>query len=223
MARFMDVHNGFARPCPPGHMSSPVCWLSFPRIIDVPFEICVAVLESWQRTGQGGELHIGPSLLRWPIEHDRDCGTCRIEVGLARGPLRPPLRMRLEIDRWSPPSSRTALELIPCQRVRPTAAYLRSGHLLLDSLTHSLLQHWPAQRLGRVTATQLHVHQYARAGGRAGDEPATSAIKSLACLSCASSITHLGEYSSPSGGDFRARIFPLPARSGHLRSSWCRS
>ena len=177
MARFMDVHNGFARPCPPGHMSSPVCWLSFPRIIDVPFEICVAVLESWRRTGQGGELHIGPSLLRWPIEHDRDCGTCRIEVGLARGPLRPPLRMRLEIDRWSPPSSRTALELIPCQRVRPTAAYFRSGHLLLDSLTHSLLQHWPAQRLGRVTATQLHVHQYARAGGRAGDEPATSAIK----------------------------------------------
>ena len=59
MARFMDVHNGFARPCPPGHMSSPVCWLSFPRIIDVPFEICVATLESWQRTGQGGELHIG--------------------------------------------------------------------------------------------------------------------------------------------------------------------
>jgi hypothetical protein len=67
-------------------------------------------------------------------------GTCRIEVGLARGPLRPPLRMRLDIDRWSPSSARTALELIPCQRVRPSAAYFRSGHLLLDSLACALRQ-----------------------------------------------------------------------------------
>lgn len=122
-------------------------WLSFPRLIDVPFEICVATLESWQRTGHGGELRIGQSRLRWPIEHDRDHGIYRIEVGLARGPLRPPLRMRLEIARWSRLSSRTALELIPCRLVRPTAAYFRSGHLLLDSLTHSLLQQ-PAQPLG---------------------------------------------------------------------------
>jgi hypothetical protein len=133
-------------------MCSAVSWLSFGRIIDVPFEICVAALESWQPTGRDGELHIGQSLLRWPIEHDRDRGTCRIEVGLARGPLRPPRRMRLEINRWSPPSSRTALELIPCHRVRPVAAYFRSGHLLLDSLTHSLLQHLPAQHLGPVPA-----------------------------------------------------------------------
>ena len=118
---------------------SVVSWLSFPRIIDVPFETCVAALEGWPRTGQEGALHIGPGRLRWPIEHGPDRDTCRIEVGLARGPLRPPLRMRLEIDRWSPASSRTALELIPCQRVRPTGAYFRSGHLLLDSLTRSLL------------------------------------------------------------------------------------
>jgi hypothetical protein len=116
-----------------------VLWLSFPRLIDLPFETCVATLESWQPTGQDGELHIGQSLLRWPIEHDRDHGIYRIEAGLARGPLRPPLRMRLEIARWSRLSSRTALELIPCQLVRPTADYFRSGHLLLDSLTHSLL------------------------------------------------------------------------------------
>jgi hypothetical protein len=138
---------------------SAVSWLWFRRIIDIPFETCVAALESWQRTGHDGELHIGQSLLRWPIEHDRDCGTCRIEVGLARGPLRPPLRMRLDIDRWSPSSSRTALELIPGQRVRPTAAYFRAGHLLLDSLTHSLLQYLPAQRRGCITATQPHVYQ----------------------------------------------------------------
>jgi hypothetical protein len=161
VARFMDVHNGFTsltpgqlrEAYPAGRMSSPVYWLSFPRIIDVPFEICVATLESWQRAAQDGELRFGQSLLRWPVEHDREYGTCRIEVGLARGPLRPPLRMRLEIDRWSTSSSRTALELIPRQLVRPTAAYFRSGHLLLDSLTHSLLQHRPAQRLACVTAT----------------------------------------------------------------------
>jgi hypothetical protein len=126
---------------------STVAGLSFRRIIDIPFETCVATLESWQRTGQDRELRIGQSRLRWPIEHDRDWGTCRIEVGLARGPLRPPLRMRLEIDRWSP--SRTALELIPCQLVRATAAYFRSGHLLLDSLTHSLRQHMPTQFTGQ--------------------------------------------------------------------------
>jgi hypothetical protein len=121
-----------------------VSWLPFQRIIDIPFETCVAALEDWQRTGQDGEQRIGQSLLRWPVEHDRDWCACRIEVGLARGPLRPLLRMRLDIDRWYPPSSRTALELIPCQRVRPTTAYFRSGHFLLDSLTHSLLQHLPA-------------------------------------------------------------------------------
>jgi len=129
---------------------STVSWLSFPRVIDVPFKICVTTLESWQRAGQDGELQIGQSLLRWPIEHDHDRSTCRIEVALARGPLRPPHRMRLDINRWHPPSSRTALELIPCQRIRPTAAYFRSGHLLLDSLTHSLLQHLPPQQLHHI-------------------------------------------------------------------------
>ena len=116
--------------------------LSFRRIVDVPFQTCLAAVESGQRTGPGGELRIGESRLRGPIEHDRDSGTRRIEVRLARGPLRPLLRMRLNIDRWS--SSSTALELIPCGRVRPTAAYFRAGHLLLDSLARSLRQPLPA-------------------------------------------------------------------------------
>jgi len=133
---------------------SAVGWLSFRRIIDIPFETCVAALENWQRTGQDGELRIGPSLLRGPIEHDRDSGTCKIEVYLARGLLRPALRMRLNIDRWSWPPARTALELTPCHRVRPTTAYFRSGHLLLDSLTHSLPRHTPAQCLDHAPASQ---------------------------------------------------------------------
>jgi hypothetical protein len=124
-----------------GGVGFAVSWLSFPPTIDIPFKMCVAALESWQRTGQGGELQIGRSQLRWPIEQDHDRCACRIGIGLGRGPLRPPRRMRLDLSCWSPSSSRTVLELIPNQRVRPAAAYFRSGHLLLDSFTHSLLRH----------------------------------------------------------------------------------
>jgi hypothetical protein len=133
-------------------------WLSFRRIIDISFETCVAALESWQLTGHNSELHVGQSLLRGAIEHDRCSGTYRIEVRLARGPLRPRLCMRLDIDRWSWAPSRTALELIPCRRARPTPAYFWAGHLLLDSLTYSLTRHVPAQRFDGVPANRPHVH-----------------------------------------------------------------
>ena len=123
---------------------------SFRRIVDVPFESCVTALDNRQRAGQYGVLRFGDSLLHGPIEHDRDSATCRIQVRLARGPLRPLLRMRLDIDRWS--ASSTAVELIPCGRVRPTAASFRAGHLLLDSLTRSLLHLPPAH--ARDTASQ---------------------------------------------------------------------
>jgi hypothetical protein len=97
--------------------------VSFRRIVDVPFQTCAAALDPLQRTGQDGELRFGGSLLRGPVEHDRGAGTHRIQVRLARGPLRPPLRMRLDIDRWSATS--TAIELIPAGASgppRPTSA-----------------------------------------------------------------------------------------------------
>ena len=134
-----------------GSAGSALGSLSFRRIVDVPFEACVAALDSWQRTGHGGGLRFGGSHVPGPMEHDRDSGTRRIEVRLARGPLRPRLRMRLDIDRWS--SSSTAVELIPCGRVRPTAAYFRAGHLLLDSLTRFVPQHLPPAH-GPDTASQ---------------------------------------------------------------------
>jgi len=124
---------------------------SFRRIVDVPFETCVAALDSWQRTEQGGEVRLGDSLLCGPVERDPGSATCRIQVRMARGALRPLLRMRLDIDRWS--SSSTAVELIPGGRVRPTAAYFRAGHLLLDSLTRHLLQPLPPAQ-ARDTASQ---------------------------------------------------------------------
>jgi len=126
---------------------------SFRRIVDVPFEKCVAALDSRQQGEQGGELRFGDSLLRGPVEHDPDSGTCQMQVRLARGPLRPLLHMMLDIDGWS--SSSTAVELIPCGRVRPTAAYFRAGHLLLDSLTCSLLQHSPPVQAGVTTSQPL--------------------------------------------------------------------
>jgi hypothetical protein len=134
-------------------------WLSFRRIVDIPFGTCVAALESWQRAGQHGEQQIGHSRLRGPVKHDRELGTCRIEVHLARGPLRPGVRMRLDIDHWSSSPPRTVLELIACQRVRPTASYFRAGHLLLDSLAHRLPQHAPAQRPGCISPGHPHTHQ----------------------------------------------------------------
>jgi len=93
MANVMDSRSGFVgvprTSFPPGPAGSPVSWLSFPRIIDVPFEICVAAMESWQRAARSGELRIGQALLRWPIEYGRDRGARQIEVWLAQGPLRP--------------------------------------------------------------------------------------------------------------------------------------
>jgi hypothetical protein len=125
--------------------------LSFRRVVDVPFDTCVAALDSWQRTGHGRELRPAASQLLGPMEHDPDTGTRRIWVRLARGRLRPPVSMRLDIDYWS--SSCTALELVPSGRVRPTSAYFRAGHLLLDWLTCSLAQHLsPAQ--ARDTASK---------------------------------------------------------------------
>src|ERR1700760_5168535 len=112
--------------------------LSFWRTVDVPFETYVAALDGWLRSRHDGELRFGGSQLLGPMEHDRELGTRRIQVRLARGPLYPMLRMRLEIDRWS--SSSTALELIPDRLVRPTAGYFRAGRLLLESLTRSLPQ-----------------------------------------------------------------------------------
>jgi hypothetical protein len=118
--------------------------LLFRRIADIPFDAWMAALESWPLSRHDGELRVGNSVLRGPIQRDHHLGTCRIEVRLARGPLRPPIRMRLDIEPWSPTS--TALELIPCRRVRPSAAYFAAGHRLLDFLIGALPARVPAQQ-----------------------------------------------------------------------------
>jgi hypothetical protein len=138
---------------------------SFRRIADIAFGAYMAALDSWQLTRHDGELRLGHSLLRGPIERDPHVGTCRIEVQLARGPLRPPVRMRLDIEPWSPTA--TALELIPCQGVRPSTAYFAAGHRLLDSLTRTLPVHVPGQQ----HPDQDHLRAAVSAGGLALSRP----------------------------------------------------
>jgi hypothetical protein len=70
-------------------------WLSFRRIVFIPFDACVAALQGLLSEGNHGEVQVGQSRLRGPIKHDHRSGTCRVELRLARGPLRPALRMRL--------------------------------------------------------------------------------------------------------------------------------
>jgi hypothetical protein len=125
---------------------------SLRRIADIPFAAGVAALERWQLTAREGQLRLSRSAVRGPAEHDRHFGTCRIEARLARGPLRPLVGMRLDISHWS--AAATAVELIPCQRVRPSTAYLRVGRALLDSLTCSVATHPPVPRRADVTPRQ---------------------------------------------------------------------
>jgi hypothetical protein len=139
-------------------MCSIPSWFLFRRIVDIPFEVCAAALERWSwREGHDGELLIGRSVLRGPIEHDAASDTCRIEVRLDRGPLRSPLRMRLDVDRWSSSPASTALELIPSVRVRPAATYFRAGHLLRDRLTHRLRLEAPSDDIMRAVHARAGV------------------------------------------------------------------
>jgi hypothetical protein len=139
--------------------------LSFRQIADIPFDTYMAAVDSWQLTGHDGELRLGDSLLQGPVERDHHCSTCRIEVRLARGRLRPPVRMRLDIEPWSPTA--TALELIPCQRIRPSAAYFAAGHRLLDLLTRTL----PVRLTARQRPDQDYLRAAVRAGGPALSRP----------------------------------------------------
>jgi hypothetical protein len=82
--------------------------------------------------------------------------------------------MRLNIDRWSPAT--TALELIPTGRIRPTAAYFRAGHLLLDTLARTLPPQSPAAHTPRGRApTAGAVATGTGAAGGMGVTPAVAA------------------------------------------------
>lgn len=143
------------------NLSSGLPPLSFREISDIPFAGYMAAFESRLLIGHDGELRLGDSLLRGPIERDQHFGTCQVKVWLDRGPLRRPVRMRLVIAPRS--STATILELIPCQQVRPGEAYFTAGHRLLDSLTRMLQARMPLQ--------QRPDQDYPRTPVRAGGSP----------------------------------------------------
>lgn len=132
--------------------------LSFRRIVRIPFDTYMTALDSWSLTGHDGELGLGASVLQGPIEDDHYFGTWHIEVRLARGRLRPPVRMRLEIAPWY--AGYTALELFPRQRVRPSAAYAAAAERLLDRLTRPQPARVPTQQ----RPDQKHLHATVSAG-----------------------------------------------------------
>ena len=139
--------------------------LSFRRIEGTAFDTYLAMLKGWQLTGNDSELCLGGSLLRGPVEYDQFFGTWRIQVCLDRGRLRRPVRMRLEIAPWH--AGATILELIPCQRVRPSAAYLAAGDRLLDCLTRTR----PVPAPVRQRAGQEHLRVAVSAAGPALSRP----------------------------------------------------
>jgi hypothetical protein len=147
--------------------------LSFWRIVPSPFRVWVAALERWQLTTRDGERRLGQSVLRGQAERDPHFGTCRIEVRLARGPLRPPVRMQLHLDHWS--AAATAIELIPCQRVQPSAAYFRAGRALLDALTCALRARTPVPHRAGVPPRQPPADQ-AAPGTAAQARPAAEPV-----------------------------------------------
>jgi hypothetical protein len=108
-------------------------WLSYRRIVDVPFRTCVAALDSGQLTKPDG----GPDLLSGsaarPGQRDLQ-GPVRLPRRAAAPPAADAAAGRLLVLR----APRIALELIPCGPVRPGVAYFLVGHQLLDSLARWL-------------------------------------------------------------------------------------
>ena len=88
--------------------------LSFRRIAGIPFDVYLAALDSWGLTGRDGELRLGHSLLRGPIECDHHLGTCRIGVQAPPGAL-PDRRPR---SRRHPAPSRPHRRRTPANRRR---------------------------------------------------------------------------------------------------------
>jgi hypothetical protein len=103
-------------------------WLSFRRIVDIPFATCVAALDSWQLTGHDGGRRASQHLVCGPAEHDRDNGTRRVPVRLGPRPAAPaaaagvrPLVLLTATDRCGthPLRARPAQRRLPMPSVRP--------------------------------------------------------------------------------------------------------
>jgi hypothetical protein len=166
-------------------------WLSFRRIVDIPFDACVAALHSRLR-GRDSELDVGGSRLRGPLEHDPGSGTCRVQVRLARGaaaaaavhaaehrllvlPARQrarahPLRARpghRELLPGRPPPAGLADLLAPARRANPGARPARRATVRSSSL-HGVLATCRSQPSGTSRPGALAHHGGVSYGGAGG-------------------------------------------------------
>jgi hypothetical protein len=109
--------------------------VTFVRRLDVPFETAVDRFDQWWRVGSRGEvIDVAGSRLVGPPKRGDGGGERRVGVLLGRRSLHAPLRMDLQIVRWSA-SFGTTIELLPLRRLHPGQGYFRDGHLLLDRVT----------------------------------------------------------------------------------------
>ena len=194
-------------------------WMSFRRIVDIPFGTCVAALDSGELTGHDGGRRARRVVVCGPAEQDPDCGTCRVQVRLPRGLLGPPLRMRLQADHWSSSPPRTSLELIPCGPVRPSAAYFRAGHRLLDQLARSLARPVPAPRPDCAAASQPYADQ-GQPGAARSPARAAAPARYRALRSRAAARGRPAARPPPRGQAGRHSINPPRDRSMTWHDSW---
>jgi hypothetical protein len=112
--------------------------LSFPRAIDLPFEVSVAALHRWwRRESREGELVVQRSRLVGPPRLDQT--QYRLDVRLGRLGW-PTVAMELEFEPWFT-SFGTKLVLHPRRTLRPARRYFLAGHALMDGVTAALILH----------------------------------------------------------------------------------
>lgn len=130
--------------------------MTFPRLLDLPFPVCLAALQRWWRQeGVDSVLTVGSSRLTRPADiSDAGAWTVAVELG-GRGAWRR-LPMELQVHRWS--ESATLLDLIPRRRVEPSATYFRAGHALQDALRNAIVAH-----AGLVACTAPEAGRHGRA------------------------------------------------------------
>ena len=124
-------------------MSAEIEAVAFTRLVDIPFEQCVAALETWwliEGTGPG-QKGGAQSHLVGDLERPLGTGGCRIGVRLARRAPWPGSLMELEVWPWSSSRGLTLLELVPRRTVNPSRRYFQAGHAFLDMLIEALRLH----------------------------------------------------------------------------------
>ena len=111
--------SGRRSPADGSGMSAARAWLSFRRIVDIPFGTCAAALGCGQLTGPDGGRRAGRPLACGPAEHDPATGSCRADRQVRRAPAQNTRISRTEHPNMQPPVPSTSKsENAPDRRFR---------------------------------------------------------------------------------------------------------